>query len=452
MLKNYFKIAIKVLRRNKLYTFISLFGISFTLMVVMLASAVLENELGGHPPLSKGKRILFVPTLVAEGFKKETIMTYDTTLVNGVMKIDSTPALKINEGIVESTSSSRISYSFYKENIAKMKTPELTSVYGEYIPLNVYPNGEKLALNGNMTDENFWRVFDFRFLEGGPFSKAAVDNQANHIILKESAARKYFGRQKSYLGKEVVWGVKGSFKVTGVVKDVVSTNRAVKADFFVPVTWGLEEEKTGQSLEDWETGYFGRYVAALLAPDVPGVQKMEEELRLVENNIEKRDDFDRYSLREKDVTDIYAWTFIGSQMDRAGGKFLTIVFSVLAVFILIPTLNLVNLNITRVFERSSEIGVRKAFGARTTDLFGQFLFENLIITFIGGLLAAVFTFIVLHYMNSSGMFGNVHFSFNFSVLVISIAVTFLFGVLSGLIPAWRVSGTEVAQALKSGNL
>lgn len=443
MLKNYFKIAIKVLRRNKLYTFISLFGISFTLMVVMLASAVLENELGGHPPLSKGKRILFVPTLVAEGFKKETIMNYDTTLINGAMKIDSTPSLKINEGMVESTSSSRISYSFYKENIEKMKTPELTSVYSEYIALNVYPNGEKLALNGNMTDENFWRVFDFRFLEGGAFSKATVDNQASHIIMKESAARKYFGRQKSYLGKEVVWGVKGSFKVTGIVKDVVSTNRAVKADFFVPVTWGLDDE---------EAGYFGGYVAALLAPDVPGVQKMEEELRLVENNIEKRDNFDRYTLREKDVMDIYAWTFIGSQMDRAGGKFLTIVFSVLAVFILIPTLNLVNLNVTRVFERSSEIGVRKAFGARTADLFGQFLFENLIITFIGGLLGGVLTLIVLHYMNSSGMFGNVHFSFNFSVLVISIAVTFFFGVLSGLIPAWRVSGTEVAQALKSGNL
>ncbi len=447
MLKNYFKIAIKVLRRNKLYTFISLFGISFTLMVVMLVSAVLENELGGNPPLTRGDRILFVPTLIGEGFKKETVTTYDTTVVDGVMKIDSARSVKINEGVVESTSSSSIGYNFYKEKIEKMKTPELTSIFIDYAPLNVYPDGEKLALRGNLTDENYWKIFDFRFTEGGPFTKAVIDNQANVIILRESVAEKYFGKQNSYLGKEVLWGVKGPFKVTGIVKDIVSTNRSVRADFFFPFTWAL----AGELSEDRD-GYFGSCVSAILAPDVAAVPQVEEELRILENNIEKRAGFDRYSIKEKDVKDIYAWNFIGSQMNRAGRKFLTIIFSVLAVFILIPTLNLVNLNVTRTFERSSEIGVRKAFGAKTTDLLGQFLFENLIITFIGGLLGGLLAFLVLQYINRSEIFGNVHFSFNFSVLIISVGVTFIFGVLSGLIPAWRVSKTEVAQALKSGNL
>lgn len=447
MLKNYFKIAIKVLKRNKLYTFISLFGISFTLMVLMLASAVLENELGGNPPLSRGKRILFVPTLVGEGFQKETIMIYDTTEVNGKIKIDSSQSVKINEGVVESTSSSSIGYNFYKEYILKMKTPELTSIFIDYAPLNLYPNGEKLALNGNLTDENYWKIFDFQFVEGGPYTKTAVDNQANMIILRESVAQKYFGKQNSYLGKEVIWGVKGPFKVTGIVKDIISTNRSVKADFFIPVSWALASEM-GENRD----GYFGMCVSALLAPDVAAVPKVEEELRLIENNLEKKAGFDRYTIREKDVTDIYAWNFIGSQLTREGGKFLVIIFSVLAVFIFIPTLNLVNLNVTRIIERSSEIGVRKAFGAKTTHLLGQFLFENLIITFIGGVLGGLLAFMVLHYINRSEMFGNVHFNFNLSVLIISVGVTFVFGVLSGLIPAWRVSKTDVAQALKSGNL
>ena len=447
MLKNYFKIAIKVLRRNKLYTFISLFGISFTLMVLILVSAVLENELGGNPPLSKGKRILFLPTLVGEGFQKETVMTFDTTEVNGVMKIDSTPIVKINQGVVETTSSSSIGYRFYKENIQKMKTPELTSIFIDYAPLNVYPNGKKLALNGNMADENYWKIFDFHFVEGGPFTKAAVENQANYIILRQSVAEKYFGRQDSYLGKEVSWGIKGSFKVTGIVKDIASSNRSVRADFFVPFTWVFTTEM-GQD----QPGYFGMCVSALLAPDAASVPKMEEELRHLENNLEKQAGFDRFTIKEKNVSDIYAWNLIGSQMKRDGKKFLLIILSVLTLFILIPTLNLVNLNVTRIIERSSEIGVRKAFGAKATDLLGQFLFENLIITFIGGLLGGLFAFLVLQWVNRSGIFGNVQFNFNFSVLLLSVGITFIFGVLSGLLPAWRVSGTQVAQALKSGNL
>lgn len=447
MLKNYFKIAIKVLRRNKLYTFISLFGISFTLMVVMLVSAVLENELGGNPPLTRGDRILFVPTLVGEGFKKETVTTYDTTVVDGVMKTDSVRSVKIHEGVVENTSSSSIGYNFYKEKIRKMKVPELTSIFIDYTPLNVYPGGEKLALRGNMTDENYWKIFDFHFVEGGPFNKAAVDNQANAIILRESVAEKYFGKQDSYLGREVIRGVNNTFKVTGIVKDIVSTNRSVRADFFLPFTWAL-----GGELGEERDEYFGSCVSAILAPDVAAVPKVEEELRLLENNIEKTSGFDRYSIKEKDVKDIYAWNFIGSQLTRDGKRFLSIILSVLAVFILIPTLNLVNLNVTRTFERSSEIGVRKAFGAKTTDLLGQFLFENLIITFIGGLLGGVLALLVLQYINRSEIFGNTHFGFNLSVLLISVGVTFIFGVLSGLIPAWQVSKTEVAKALKSGNL
>ena len=55
------------------------------------------------------------------------------------------------------------------------------------------------------------------------------------------------------------------------------------------------------------------------------------------------------------------------------------------LFLLIPTVNLVNINISRIMERASEIGVRKAFGAPARTLVGQFLVENLLLTFVGGL-------------------------------------------------------------------
>lgn len=446
MLKNYFKIAIKVLKRNKLYTFISLFGISFTLMVLMLASAVLENELGANPPLSKRDRILFLPSFTGQGFEREKISTYDTTEVNGVMKIDTTVTTKIIEGKVAFNTVSSLSYKLFKDYLSRMKTPELISVFIDYAPLDVYPQGQKLTLNGNLTDAAYWKIFDFRFVEGGPFTREAVDNKANVIILRESTAEKYFGKQASYLGKELAWGIQGSFKVVGVVKDAHTSNRSVRADFFVPISWAGENEL------DYPQAYFGSCVVALLAKTPADMPKMEEELRNVENNLEKANNFDRYMIHEKNAADVYAWQFMGTQETRKGGEFLGIVLGVLAFFLVIPILNLVNLNVTRIFERSSEIGVRKAFGAKTGDLLLQFLFENLIITFLGGIIGVFLSLLVMNVLNRAEVFGVTKLTFNLSVLFISIFITFVFGILSGFLPAWRIAKTPVAGALKTGKL
>lgn len=446
MLKNYFKIAIKVLRRNKLYTFISLFGISFTLMVLMLASAILENELGNNPPLSKGDRILFLPSLMGEGYARQRVVEYDTTEVNGVQKIDSVVTQKVIKDNVNRSSSSSLGYKFYQDKIRKMKTPQMSSVFIDYAPLDVFPDGQKLSLNGNLTDANYWKIFDFRFKEGGPFNEEAVKNQANVIIIRESTAEKYFGKHNSYLGKDLIWGLKGPFKVVGVLKDVTSSNRSVRADFFVPITWASASDL------NYNSGYMGSCVVALLAASRQDVPLMEEELRSLENNLELIDNFDKFSILEKDVSDIYAWNFIGSQKDREGKNFLMIIFGVLTFFLVIPVLNLVNLNVTRIFERSSEIGVRKAFGAKTGHLLLQFLFENLIITFIGGVIGVMLTLVFMRVLNTSEALGTAKLTFNFSLLMISLLITFVFGLLSGFLPAWRISQTPVAGALKSGKL
>ena len=83
---------------------------------------------------------------------------------------------------------------------------------------------------------------------------------------------------------------------------------------------------------------------------------------------------------------------------------LVVLLAVLAaLFALIPTVNLVNINISRIMERASEIGVRKAFGAPARTLVGQFLVENILLTVLGGLLGLVMSFFVIRALNESGM-------------------------------------------------
>ena len=119
-------------------------------------------------------------------------------------------------------------------------------------------------------------------------------------------------------------------------------------------------------------------------------------------------------------------------------------------FMLLPTMNLVNLNVSRIMERASEIGVRKAFGATARTLVGQFVVENVALTLVGGLLGFVLAYAVLGALTSSGLVPYAHFQMNVRVFLAGMALAVVFGVVSGTYPAWRMSRLHPVAALSGG--
>ncbi|WP_236978994.1 ABC transporter permease [Membranihabitans maritimus] len=445
MLKNYLKIALKVLKRNRFYTFVSLFGISFTLMVLMLSTAFIDNELGANRPLSNKDRILVVSGMGMKKWQRETNTTIDTIYRNDSTILDTTIIETPIVGNSQSSSSSQLGYDFCKEHILPMQSPEMISLFVPQRQIEVYPNNARLELSTCMVDANYWKIFDFDFVEGQPFGESSIENQSHHTVLTEEAAGKYFGAQDSYLNRELVWG-HDVYKIVGIIKEPNTSSFVVQGDAFMPVT-NLPDHAL-----NYGYGYFGGCNVALLAKDGASGESMTAELKQIENNTEMKDGFDILYLWEKDITDLYAWPIIGSQDTRSGNKFLMILFGVLILFLIIPTFNLINLNITRILERSSEIGVRKAFGARTDHLLIQFLFENIVLTFLGGLLGLVFTFFAMRWFNKAQILEGTHLEFNSTVFGISLLITLFFGICSGLFPAWKMAGKEIAVAIKNSRI
>ena len=103
-------------------------------------------------------------------------------------------------------------------------------------------------------------------------------------------------------------------------------------------------------------------------------------------------------------------------------------------------------------ERSSEIGVRKAFGATAFTLVFQFIVENIIITLIGGGIGVLFSLVIINYLNSSGLIPDLNLVLNLKVLFISFLICLFFGLLSGVLPAFRMAKVNVVQALKTGTI
>jgi putative ABC transport system permease protein len=149
--------------------------------------------------------------------------------------------------------------------------------------------------------------------------------------------------------------------------------------------------------------------------------------------------------------DTYIKAYVDTGDDKRSGTFIAVTAISIFAFILmiLPTLNLVNINITRIMERSSEIGVRKAFGASSKTLVYQFIVENVILTLLGGLIGVILSVIALQVINGAHLIANLELTVNFTVLFIGLLVCLIFGLVSGVYPAWRMSKLNVVTALKA---
>ena len=407
MLKNYFKIAIAVLRRRKFFTFISLFGISFTLTILLVLTAFIDKVVGDNYPDKKRDRSLYIVRLEQKG--------------------------------KENSSSGGLSYYFLDHFTKNLKTPINIAISSGSNGTNTYVNNKKIAVNYKYTNAAYWDILEYDFLEGKAFTKQQVDNAEKVAVISEDMKNKYFGDVPSVVGKYIeADNVK--YRVAGVVKNVPVTSYLTYSDIYLPYTISKIDYRN--------KGYGGGYTGILLAKSSGDLKKMHDEYEQIVKKI---------PMESKDYNKIYshADSYIAAYVDTGNENQsgVTLVLTIISVFVflfmLLPTLNLVNINITRIMERSSEIGVRKAFGASSRTLVYQFIVENIILTLLGGIIGLVLSVVVIYFINSAHLIANLELSVNFMVLFIGLLICLVFGLFSGVYPAWRMSKLNVVTALKA---
>jgi len=407
MLKNYFKIAVAVLRRKKFFTFISLFGISITLTILMVLTAFIDKVINDNYPDRKRDRSLYINSIEETGEHAR----------NG----------------------GALSFYFLNHYAGSLKTPVKIAIHSGSNATNTYINNKKIDLRYKYTNAAFWEVAEYDFTEGKPFTQRQIENSEHVAVISEDLKKEYFGDMPSVVGKYIeVDNVQ--YRVCGVVKSVPITNYVFYGDIYLPYT----VSKTDYNGKE----YRGDYLGILLAASKSDVPKMRKEFEQMVPRIPMSSkDYDKIHT----YADTYFTAFVRTGNEEASG--VTIAMTAIGVFtflvMLLPTLNLVNINITRIMERSSEIGVRKAFGAASGTLVYQFLVENLILTLLGGLIGTILSFVIIQVFNSIQPIPNLILSLNFTVLGMALLICLIFGLLSGVYPAWRMSRLNVVTALKA---
>ena len=250
------------------------------------------------------------------------------------------------------------------------------------------PNSnEQLEVIPGMVDAGFWKVFTFRFLNGKPFDEASVEAELPIAILTESLAKRIFastdvvGQYISYDGKDM--------QVVGVVADVTGTTPATAADLYIPLYYGGANRPS-----KYDMGLLGSVSIYMTAPTQEDVETLRTEVIDVLNRYDQEDkQFSHFWMNQPDVWWKSTFRDACSNEPDIPGIIRGILYMLLAL-LFIPAMNLCGMISSRMDERMSELGVRKAYGATNAGLISQVLTENLLLTLVGGLVGLALAYLI----------------------------------------------------------
>jgi len=408
MLKNYFQIACKVYMRRKLFTAINLLCIVLTMVVLLVVTAILQAT--------------FFPTGV-EGRSERFLQIGTITQVSK-----------------NKTWRSPLGYKVIDQYLRKMKTVEKVAAVTGPESVSVYQKDSVNEIMMRRADAEYWQILDFKLLSGRVPTEEDVKQGRFVAVVNESTAKKIFG-SAAVVGQKINTGGQ-QFEIIGVVEDVIHMNAF--ADIWVPVT----TFPSSQYREQY-TGNFNAMLMGKSAADLPLIR--DELLQVVKQiNADQPTHWDETYMWADSKLDFFARGILSHDKlaDSGSAQLLAGVVFFMLLFMLLPALNLVNLNSGRIMERAAEIGVRKAFGASNRELVKQFVIENILLCLFGALVGLIFTKLTLIWLSNAELIPYLKVDLSFAVFSYGFVIAIVFGVLSGVIPAWKMSRLDPVLALK----
>ena len=412
MVKNYLKIAWRNLRRYKLYSLISIFGLAIGMASCILIFLWVKDELS------------------YEDFHRNSESIFR------IIKEDSRTSAKT------SFTAPGIALGLKKDFSEVVKAARFKILIS---PPNVLVNAnDKKFLESKIafTDQDFLEMFTVRFIEGDP--KAALTSPKS-IVLTRSMAKKYFGDQDP-IGKTFTLENKYDLGVTGIVEDIPH-NTHLRFDALVPFENIVDVMPSYRgTLESYGFHFYRTYI--MLHEDV----SMADFRKKAYNYYEKVNPGDPRRVVLQPIEDVHLRSAdIKDYAQRSDIRYVYIFMATGLLILLMACINFINLTTSQSGARAKEVGMRKVLGARRGNIIRQFLSETLLFSFFSLLAAVCLVIIFLPSYNSltgKPIIWNISQNVDTLIGILLIAVTT--GIISGSFPSLVFSSFKPIFVLKGG--
>ena len=342
--------------------------------------------------------------------------------------------------------------------VLKNEIPEVETATRLFVRRNIlarYKENKFIEKEIWYADANVFDVFDFKLMEG---DKTTSLSSPFSMLLTHTTAKKYFGTE-SPVGKSINLANDKVYKITGVLADIPG-NSNLKFDF-------LASSLSLSDIKNMDWGAFDNtytYVVAKKGID-PKVfeRKYETSLRKYEEFVIKQfvtpsmEEFEKkgnyFYHKLQPLNDIHLNSSFAEETSTYGNKRFLIILGITGILILIiACANFINLNTATASKRAKEIGIKKVSGSTRRSITCQVLFETFVYALLALFLAIVILIVILPLLNNfSKVTMEFHYFLNRTVLLSVFLLPFVVGILAGMYPAFFINRFNPVQVLKGGN-
>ncbi|MGF2411029.1 ABC transporter permease [Ferruginibacter sp.] len=412
MIKNYLKIVLRNLQRNKIYSLLNVTGLSVGMAVAIVIGLWIWDELSFDKYHDNYDRIAMV---------KQNLT---------------------NNG--ETTTQSAIPYPL---------AAELRNKYGsnfKYVVLSTNPGdrilsaGEKKIMQRSIYMEpDGPELFTLKMIKG----RRTGLKELSSVMLSRSAAKAYFGNEDP-MNRSMKINNEIDVQVTGVYEDIPENSMLAGTQSISP--WQLffnNMDWIKNASDPWRPNAFNIFTQLADNTDAAVVSAKIKDSKL--NNINKELQKKKPEIFLQSMSKWHLFADFKNGVNVGGAIKYVWMFGVIGIFVLLlACINFMNLSTARSEKRAREVGIRKAIGSLRTQLILQFFIESLVMVFLSFAIAVLLALLILPFFNSisgknmSMPWGNIYF------WLIAVGFTLFTGIIAGSYPAFYLSSFQPVKILK----
>lgn len=414
MLVNYFKIAIRNLQKNMLFSFINILGMSISLASVFIIALFVNDELAFDRHISDADR----------KFRMYNYRVTDSGEAGNLAIVPYPMATFLQKDFPEIESTLRI-----------------MDTYGS----TLFESGDKKMEenNGIYSDPNIGDMLSLTYLYGD--SKSALE-KADHVVLTQTLALKYFG-DVDPVGKPIKISKK-EYTVSGVIADPPPHFHLKISHIFSMAS--LTQNWAAYRFENWINQQYVTYLKFKPGTDAAAFEsKLPAFVEKYASPKTKPEGFS-YIPHIQPITDVHLHSsdFQWEIAQRGNAQTVYILIVTAGLILIIACLNFINLSTARSIKRMKEVGVRKVVGAYRSQLIFQFVTESVVITLISLTIAIAITELTLPPLNTFTE-KTIPDPFGIVMLISLLGGSIVLGFVAGSYPAFHLSKFKPARILSN---
>lgn len=366
MLKLYLKQAWTLLRQNPLFSGLYIAGTGLAIAMTMIVAEIYYVKLAPvYPEVNRGR----------------TLYLTQASFTNG-----------------PSTYNSALSYSALQDWALHFENAEVISA--QYASWRFTENAyiQPADRSGDfhpqikLVDPAFFRIYAFRFLEGSPFTDSDLQSGIRTAVITDDLARRLFGTTQGVVGQSFSLSYI-PYRVCGVVRGGSYLTSESYAQVYLPYSVDDRYRKSQTDLFP----YVGSFRLTFLVKDNAQAKALQAEVKDVTRrlNLEHKGQWEMNLWEQPTTHALSVFQEYPAQEFSFWGK-VRYFGLMLLVLLLVPALNLSGMIASRMESRLAEMGVRKSFGAGRNRLLSQVMWENLLLTLLGGVLGLIVAWLAIY--------------------------------------------------------